>query len=78
MNAELAVAFAAFVVAVLALAALALLVQVLADLITGWTPRPRPRHRAKDRSPGAQYWARSTDADTVGIPVLDVEGRRVA
>jgi hypothetical protein len=78
ISTPIVVGFAAFVVAVLALAALALVVLVVADLSTGWTPRPRPRHRAEDRSPGVQFWARSTDADTVSIPVIDVEGRRVA
>jgi hypothetical protein len=71
VSAELVVIFAALVVAVLGLAALALLVLVVADLITGWTPR----HRAEDASPGVQYWARSTDADTVAIPVAGIEGR---
>lgn len=78
ISASAAVGFAAFVIVVLSLAALALVVLVVAEVVVGWTPRPRARHRAEDRSPGVQYWARSTDANTVGIPVIDVEGRRVA
>jgi hypothetical protein len=79
--APVAVAFAAFVVAVLALAALALAGMVAAEAVTGWTPPPprtRPRHLRTRRSPGVQYWTRSVDTDTATITVIDGEGRRVA
>lgn len=68
MNAETSVYIAAGFVAAMVLIVLAIAAMVLADMAAGWTPKPRPRH-ASVKSPGAQYWVRSTQADTAAMPV---------
>lgn len=67
MSAANAIYFTAGSVALMVLVVALIAVMVLLDGIAAAPVRPKPRHR---KTPGGQYWVRSTQTRTAPIVIL--------